>query len=84
MGVPEDEDDPIDLTYEPASEEVITADLSHFLAMEGRQQSKSLTFSGVIWSEPVSVLVDTESSHDFLHPRIAERLHLPLTTVKHL
>lgn len=36
----------------------------------------------MIESVPVSVLVDTGSSHDFLHPRIAERLRLPLTAVR--
>ncbi|XP_047979109.1 uncharacterized protein LOC125221028 [Salvia hispanica] len=82
MGVCEDEDDPTEYTEEAVPDEVIQADLSHLLAIEGGRQSKSLTLAGKIDSATVEVLIDTGSSHDFLHPKIAEKLHLPLTEIR--
>ena len=77
MGV--DEEDPVRTEEEVPSEEIITADLSHIYAMNGRPRSDSMEFLGRIGRE---ILVDMGSSHDFLHPRIAEKLHLPLTAVR--
>lgn len=37
---------------------------------------------GTIGAAEVRILVDTGSSHDFLHPRIAERLALPLQKIR--
>lgn len=50
--------------------------------MDGKRRSKSLTLLGNIDSEKVTILVDTGSSHDFLHSRIPEHLRLSLTAVK--
>lgn len=83
VGVCEDEDDPVETPQEPiAEDEVIRADLSHLLAMEGKRQSKSITLAGTIDSETVEVLIDTGKSHYFLHPRVAEKLSLPLTAIR--
>ena len=82
VGVCKDEDDPVETTEDDSTDEVITADLSHLMAFEGGRQSKSLTLSGTIDTEPVEVLIDTGSSHDFLHPRVAEKLRLPLTEIR--
>lgn len=82
MGVCEEKDGPVENEEESVPEEVITADLSHLMAMDGRRHSKSITLSGTIDSEPVEVLIDTGSSHDFLHPRITEKFRLPLTAIR--
>ncbi|XP_042050620.1 uncharacterized protein LOC121795999 [Salvia splendens] len=66
----------------PEQPEVITVDLSHIYALDGRQRPEAIDLRGIIEAELVVVLVDTDSSHDFLHPRIAQRLALPLTAVK--
>ncbi|XP_042038388.1 uncharacterized protein LOC121784292 [Salvia splendens] len=67
---------------EQAAEEVITADLSHIYALGRGPHAASMELQGQIGQEQVTILVDTGSSHDFLHPRIAERLKLPLTAVR--
>lgn len=77
-----DEDDTTLLEEEPPSEEIITTDLSHIYAMKGKPRSDYMTLQGLIEHEPVQILVDTGSSHDFLHPRIVEKLKLPLTAVR--
>ncbi|KAL1540646.1 hypothetical protein AAHA92_24966 [Salvia divinorum] len=83
MGVEEDDDtEEPDVEGELQSTEVITADLSHIYAMEGRPRSDSIELLGRIGQEEVMILVDTGSSHDFLHPRIAEKLKLPLTAIR--
>ncbi|XP_042023077.1 uncharacterized protein LOC121770411 [Salvia splendens] len=82
-GDAEDEaEDPIFTEDPPEQQEVITADLSHIYALDGRQRPEVMELRGTIGAEPVVVLVDTGSSHDFLHPRIAQKLALPLTAVK--
>nr|KYP37756.1 Retrotransposable element Tf2 [Cajanus cajan] len=40
---------------------------------------QTLRFKGSILGLPVSVLIDTGSSHNILQPRIAQHLHLPIT-----
>lgn len=66
-------------TQEP---NVITADLSHIYALEGRQKPEAMELRGTTGADPVVILVDTGSSHDFLHPRVAHKQSLPLTAVK--
>ncbi|XP_042032774.1 uncharacterized protein LOC121779504 [Salvia splendens] len=78
----DDEDESDDTDPSGVNNEVVTADLSHLHAIDGKRRGKSLTLSGNISSESVTILVDTGSSHDFLHPRIAERLRLPLTAIR--
>ncbi|KAL1534405.1 hypothetical protein AAHA92_30586 [Salvia divinorum] len=82
MGADDEEDDMEEELCEHITDEVIAADLSHLHTIAGKQRSKSLSLTGTIDSKKVTILVDTGSSHDFLHPRIAEQLRLPLTAVK--
>lgn len=83
MGRDDDEEDEFYETLdEKVNDEVVTADLSHLHAMDGKRTWKSLMLSRSMESTAVTVLVDTDSSHDFLHPRVAERLHLPITAIK--
>lgn len=48
---------------------------------ERDNRSRPLRVTGNIGSTEVGVLIDTGSTHDFLHPRIAERLRLSLTPI---
>lgn len=56
---------------DPSPDGVVAADL----------RSKSLTMTGDIDSARVTILVDTDSSYDFLHPCITECLHLSLSAI---
>ncbi|KAL1564357.1 hypothetical protein AAHA92_06709 [Salvia divinorum] len=82
MGVEDEGVDEQECEEEQLQTEIITVDLSHIYALEGQPRSDSLKLVGKIGMEEVLILVDTESSHDFLHPRIAEKLKLPLTAVR--
>ncbi|XP_042067228.1 uncharacterized protein LOC121810533 [Salvia splendens] len=63
-------------------EELITADLSHLHALDGRGSSKPFIVQGTLGDSTVRVLIDTGATLDFLHPRIAERLQLELTPIR--
>ena len=80
----EEEDEEVERVTSDAQPdpEVITADLSHIYALDGKQRPEAMELRGNIGADPVVILVDTGSSHDFLHPRVAQRLALPLTAVK--
>lgn len=54
---------------------VITTDLSHLHALAGGSKSRPFNVIGTIGTTTISILIDTGSNHDFLHPRIAEQLH---------
>ena len=83
MGSEDIEDvEEIEPPLEHQEPEVITANLSHIYAMDGHQHPEAMEFRGTIGADPVVILVDTSSSHDFLHPFVAQKLSLPLTAVK--
>ncbi|XP_042030060.1 uncharacterized protein LOC121776994 [Salvia splendens] len=63
-------------------ETVITADLSHLHTLSGTSKSRPFNVIGTIGKTTVSILIDTGSNHDFLHPRVAEQLHLSLTPIR--
>ncbi|XP_047946872.1 uncharacterized protein LOC125193165 [Salvia hispanica] len=77
-----EETEETDMPTEHQEPKVITTDLSHIYAMEGRQRPEAMEFKGTIGANQVVILVDTGSSHDFLHPRVAQKLSLPLTAIK--
>lgn len=80
MGVDEDFDEADEDQPESSTEaEVITADLSHIYALDGKHRSDAIELQGSIGAAPVLILVNTGSTHDFLYPRVAEKLALPLT-----
>ena len=81
-GVDEDEVGESDTPEDQPESKLITADLSHIYALEGKQHPEAVELRGTIEADPVVILVDTGSSHDFLHPRVAQKLSLPLTAIK--
>jgi len=48
-------------------------------ALTSNTSPKTLKFTGTIHNLPVTVLIDSGSSHNILQPRIAHHLHLPIT-----
>lgn len=83
MGGDESEEvEEMDSPTEVQEPEVITTDLSHIYALEGRQRLEAMELRGTIGAEPVVILVDTGSSHNFLHLRVAQKLSLSLMAVK--
>lgn len=61
---------------------VITADLSHMYAMDGKPRTASLELQGFLGKSEVLILVDTGNSHNFLHPKIAEKINLSLRAIR--
>lgn len=61
---------------------IITDDLSHLKAFESSAQSHPFCIVGSIDRTPVTILINTGSTYDFMHSRFAESLKLPLTPIK--
>lgn len=78
----EEEEEPNAHESQTPTSEVITTDLSHVYSMDGRPRTPALEFQGFLSTAEVSILVDTGSSHNFVHPRIAEKIKLPLTAIR--
>ena len=49
--------------------------------MDAGHRSRPLKVVGLIQDCEVCILIDTGSDRDFMHPAIAERLHLPLSPI---
>lgn len=78
----EEEDEPDPLESPPQASEVITDDLSHMYSMDGRPRTTTLEFHGFIGAAEVFILVDTGSTNNFLHPRIAKKVKLAPTVTR--
>lgn len=65
-----------------SDDEVIADDLSHLKALQISGQSWPFRVHGSLGNAAVSIMLDTGSTHDFLHFHIAVVLNLPLTPVK--
>ncbi|XP_042021153.1 uncharacterized protein LOC121768675 [Salvia splendens] len=76
-----EEDDVIDLEQPPA-DECPDAEVAHIHAMYEGRRSRPLKVIGTIQDREVSILIDTGSDRDFMHPQIAESLHLPLSPIR--
>ncbi|XP_042035248.1 uncharacterized protein LOC121781590 [Salvia splendens] len=63
------------------ADETVPTDVSHVHAMDGGRRSRPMKVVGVIHDREVCVLIDTGSDQDFLHPKVAESLHLPLSPI---
>lgn len=50
-------------------------------AFMGNTSPKVFKFAGLLLGLQVSILVDTESSHNIIQPRLAHYLHLPLSPI---
>lgn len=64
------------------AETPITADLSHLHTLTGGSRARPFNVLGTIDTTTVSILIDTGSTHDFLHTRVAEHLKLHLTPIR--
>lgn len=58
------------------------ADTVHINSMQGDHKSRPLRIVGSIQDRDVSILIVTGSDRDFLHPAIAEQLHIPLSPIR--
>lgn len=52
-------------------------------AVSGHFSPQTLKFQGLIQGLPVTILVDTGSTHNILQPRIASHLHLTTNSIPH-
>lgn len=81
MGSDDEEDDLPHHELSTTALDIITEDLSHVYSMDGRPHTAALKFQGFLGFAEVFILVDTGSTHNFVHPRIAEKIKLPLTAI---
>ncbi|VFQ77447.1 unnamed protein product [Cuscuta campestris] len=75
------EDDEEDLSPGAVDETLLMADVSTLNSMAGVTAPRSLRLSGMIAGGVVDVLIDGGSTHNFVHPRVVERLQLPVVNV---
>lgn len=78
----EEENGEEDVLAEFNAEEPVGADISHIHASDRGRRSRPLKVVGTIQKREVSVLIDKGSDWDFLHPEIAESLHLPQSPIR--
>ncbi|XP_019157771.1 PREDICTED: uncharacterized protein LOC109154433 [Ipomoea nil] len=76
------EDDPMVVNQYHTDEEVISGDVSVLNTMTGPGSPRSLRLIGNIKGSSCMVLIDSGSTHNFITPAIAERLHLPTKAIK--
>lgn len=60
----------------------VLGEVTHVHALKGGQRSRPLKVTGAIQDKEICVLIDTGSDRDFLHPHVAETLHLSLTPIR--
>ncbi|VFQ71975.1 unnamed protein product, partial [Cuscuta campestris] len=63
------------------AEAVIEGDVSVLQSLAGTTTPRSIRLKGVIEGQDVDVLVDGGSTHNFVHPKTAEKLRLALTDI---
>ncbi|VFQ67022.1 unnamed protein product [Cuscuta campestris] len=81
---PDDDDEESDTGDNPelvADGPLISADISSINSLAGSPSPRSLRLAGMIKDGVVQVLLDGGSTHNFIHPAVAERLALPLQPV---
>ncbi|XP_042032226.1 uncharacterized protein LOC121778901 [Salvia splendens] len=78
----EEDDENDGVAEDQAVDESVPTDISHIHAMDGGRRSRPMKVVGCIQDHEVCVLIDTGSDRDFLHPKIAESLHLPLSPIR--
>ncbi|VFR02248.1 unnamed protein product [Cuscuta campestris] len=81
MGPDDDDDDDHTANADQVAEDIITADISSMHSLAGSPHPRSLKLLGAVNDVPVQVLLDGGSTHNFLHPAMAERLALVLHPV---
>ncbi|VFQ60773.1 unnamed protein product [Cuscuta campestris] len=77
----DDDDEQVDCPNNPSSDDLITADISSMHALAGSPNPRALKVAGTVNGSAVQVLLDSGSTHNFIHPGVAERLQLVLHPV---
>ncbi|VFQ64465.1 unnamed protein product [Cuscuta campestris] len=81
---PEDDDDATAITSPLPDEDntpLLSCDISSILSLAGSPSPRSLKVAGSVHNNAVQVLLDSGSTHNFIHPSVAERLALVLHPV---
>ncbi|VFQ91770.1 unnamed protein product [Cuscuta campestris] len=60
---------------------ILAADVSSLNSLAGVTAPRSLRLSGMISTAVVDVLIDGGSTHNFIHPSVVEKSHLPVLDV---
>ncbi|VFQ93695.1 unnamed protein product, partial [Cuscuta campestris] len=83
MGPEDDEEEPVPADPTPLDGEasLITADISSIHSLSGSPSPRALKLAGSVNNTPVQVLLDSGSTHNFIHPKVAEHLALVLQPV---
>lgn len=76
------DEDGVDVESSEEEPEIVTADISHMYSLDGSSRASSLELRGVLGKTDVFILVDTGSTHNFVHPTVAEKSSIPLTTIR--
>nr|GME02199.1 Transposon Ty3-G Gag-Pol polyprotein [Ipomoea batatas] len=61
---------------------LITTDISTLNSLSGMNTPRSLRLWGDIHGQKIQILVDGGSTHNFIQPSVAEKLHLTTTTIE--
>ncbi|XP_041994863.1 uncharacterized protein LOC121744871 [Salvia splendens] len=79
-----DEEDVLEVesSEREAVEELEPREVAFIHALHEGRRSRPLRVVGTIQGRDVSVMIDTGSDRDFLHPDIAKHLHLPLSPIR--
>ncbi|VFQ69512.1 unnamed protein product [Cuscuta campestris] len=81
---PEDDDTTASVTSPPPDEDdtpLLSGDISSILSLAGSPSPRSLKVAGSVHNNAVQVLLDSGSTHNFIHPSVAERLALVIHPV---
>ncbi|VFQ68537.1 unnamed protein product [Cuscuta campestris] len=81
MGPDEEDAEPLEQLDTPNSDDLIIADISSMHALAGSPNPRALKLAGMVNGSAVQVLLDSGSTHNFIHPGVAERLQLVLHPV---
>ncbi|VFQ64783.1 unnamed protein product [Cuscuta campestris] len=77
-----DEDDPDVAEDSVLQDEVaVTGDISSLNSMAGVTTPRSLRLFGTVSNQILVVLIDGGSTHNFIHPKLVERLRLPVLEI---
>ncbi|XP_042032533.1 uncharacterized protein LOC121779292 [Salvia splendens] len=71
-----------ELEDQPQDEELITEDISHLHSLTGGNRSVPFQVEGDLGVTRVRILIDTGSTHNFVHSRFAENLKLQLSSIR--
>ncbi|XP_019157662.1 PREDICTED: uncharacterized protein LOC109154292 [Ipomoea nil] len=81
LGVNDDESEGVLEPIRPEDEITISPDISTLNTLVSVPNPRSLRIEGVINSQPVHILIDGGSTHNFVQPAIAKKLNLFTTSI---